>query len=412
MRPTFSLQLVNPPFGDPGLLVDFLFEKRALLFDLGDIRALSPRKLLRISHVFVSHTHMDHFMGFDWLLRVSLGRPNAIQLFGPPGILAQVEAKLAAYTWNLVQNYEGNFTLQVGELHPDGDLERARFACRERFQRQPLPPIHCDDGLLVSEPGFRVRATFLDHEVPVLGFALEEPRHVNLWKNRLAEMGLPVGPWLQGLKQAVLAGASDDTPICARWKSEGRSVERTLTLAELRAGDQDRPGQPHRVRDRRRPSRGERPAHPGTRPRGRCAVDRIGLPRRGRRTCGTEVPSDRQAGGKHRARGGCGPGDSVSFLAALRRAGSGVAAGTGTGLSQRPVGLTQGSDENQRVEREPAPVLATTRHGEIQAAARSRRPLDRRRLCYPRSERDRDLDRVGRITPFPARLPVTQEALT
>ena len=100
MRPTFSLQLVNPPFGDPGLLVDFLFEKRALLFDLGDIRALPPRKLLRISHVFVSHTHMDHFFGFDWLLRISLGRPNAIELFGPPGILAQVEAKLSAYTWN------------------------------------------------------------------------------------------------------------------------------------------------------------------------------------------------------------------------------------------------------------------------------------------------------------------------
>lgn len=242
MRPTFSLQLVNPPFGDPGLLVDFLFEKRALLFDLGDIRALPPRKLLRISHVFVSHTHMDHFMGFDWLLRVSLGRPNAIQLFGPPGILAQVEAKLAAYTWNLVHNYEGNFTLLVGELHPDGHLERARFACRERFQRRPLPPIHCDDGLLVSEPGFRVRATFLDHEVPVLGFALEEPRHVNLWKNRLGEMGLPVGPWLQGLKQAVLAGASDETLICARWQSEGRSVERTLTLAELRPAIRIVPG--------------------------------------------------------------------------------------------------------------------------------------------------------------------------
>jgi len=181
-------------------------------------------------------------MGFDWLLRVSLGRPNAIQLFGPPCILAQVEAKLAAYTWNLVHNYEGNFTLLVSGLHPDGHLERARFACRERFQRQPLPPVQCDDGLLVSEPGFRVRATFLDHEVPVLGFALEEPRHVNLWKNRLGEMGLPVGPWLQGLKQAVLAGASDETLICARWQSEGRSVERTLTLAELRPAIRIVPG--------------------------------------------------------------------------------------------------------------------------------------------------------------------------
>ncbi|WP_313951090.1 ribonuclease Z [Accumulibacter sp.] len=234
MRPTFTLQLVNPPFGDPGLHVDFLFEKRALLFDLGDIRALPPRKLLRISHVFVSHTHMDHFFGFDWLLRISLGRAHTIELFGPPGILAQVEAKLSAYTWNLVHNYAGNFTLVVGEWHADGRLERARFACRERFRREPLPPAHCPDGLLVEQKNFRVRAAFLDHEVPVLGFALDEPRHVNLWKNRLQDMGLQVGPWLQGLKQAVLAGAKDDTPIHAQWKSEGRTVERTLALADLK----------------------------------------------------------------------------------------------------------------------------------------------------------------------------------
>jgi ribonuclease Z len=234
MRPSFHPQLVNPPFGDPGLHVDFPFEKRALLFDLGDLRALPPRKLLRISHVFVSHTHMDHFFGFDWLLRISLGRPNAIELFGPPGILAQVEAKLSAYTWNLVHNYAGNFTLVVSEWHPDGRLERARFACRKRFQREPLATTDCPDGLLVAEKSFQVRASFLDHEVPVLGFALDEPRHVNLWKNRLDEMGLPVGPWLQGLKQAVLAGANDDTPVHAFWNSEGRSEERTLTLAELK----------------------------------------------------------------------------------------------------------------------------------------------------------------------------------
>ena len=34
MRMMFSPELVNPPFGDPGLIVDFNVERRALLFDL------------------------------------------------------------------------------------------------------------------------------------------------------------------------------------------------------------------------------------------------------------------------------------------------------------------------------------------------------------------------------------------
>jgi len=234
VKPLFHASLVNGPSGDPVLFLDFLFEKRALLFDIGDIRRLPPRKLLRVSDVFVTHAHMDHFADFDWLLRICLGRDKRVRLFGPPGFISRVEHKLGAYTWNLVDNYEADLTFIVTEMLPDGTGRRATFRCRGRFAREGETGIDIPDGWLLREPALGVRGTLLDHSVPCLGFAVEESRHVNIWKNRLAELDLPVGPWLRELKQAVLDGRPEDEPVRAWWKEEGKTVERYLPLGYLK----------------------------------------------------------------------------------------------------------------------------------------------------------------------------------
>lgn len=213
MRPQFEPRLVNDEFGDPGLFVDFRDEKRALLFDLGDVCALPPRKLLRISHIFVTHTHVDHFIGFDHWLRIVLGRKERITLYGGPDLIAQVGHKLAAYAWNVVQRYEIGLTLDVIEIDADGQARRAFFSSRDRFARVEGAPLAQRGDLLHAEEAFRVRARFLDHDIPCLAFALDETAHVNVWKNKLAEMGLTTGPWLRAVKRAVVTGAPDDTPI-------------------------------------------------------------------------------------------------------------------------------------------------------------------------------------------------------
>ncbi|SCZ57253.1 ribonuclease Z [Thiohalomonas denitrificans] len=230
MKPLFHPRLVNTPNGDPGVLVEFLFERRALLFDLGDNTPLSPRTLLSVTHAFVSHTHMDHFIGFDRLARLLVGRDKQLHLFGPPGLIDQVGHKLAAYTWNLVANYTADFAVTVTELAHDGAARHAHYHSRDAFRRTHETESAIPDRRLVDEPQFSVRHALLDHRIPSVAYALEEKQHINVWKNRLDEMGLTTGPWLRDLKRAILAGEADSTLV--RAGAEGG--ERLLSLGELK----------------------------------------------------------------------------------------------------------------------------------------------------------------------------------
>jgi ribonuclease Z len=156
-------------------------------------------------------------------------------LYGPPGFAAQVGHKLAAYTWNLVESYPGDFVVDIWEIDSEWNARGTRMRCRERFQPAPLAPRRMHDGVLLDEPAFRVRAVFLDHGTPCLGFALEEKSHVNVWKNRLAELGLAVGAWLKELKDAVTRDDPDETPVRARWRESDGEHERIYPLGKLKA---------------------------------------------------------------------------------------------------------------------------------------------------------------------------------
>ena len=234
MRWLFEARPVNDTFGDPGLYVDFRDERRALLVDLGDISSLPPRKLMRLSHVFVTHTHMDHFSGFDHFLRVVLGRKAGVVLFGGPQFAAQVEHKLLAYTWNVVHRYEVELVIDVCEIGTDGRGQRARFSSRTGFAREPRASFELGDDVLHEEDTFRVRGRFVDHDIPCLAYAIEEKAHVNVAKDRLAALGLSTGAWLRELKHAVLTGAAGTTPIEVQWRDRNGDHAMTRPVSELR----------------------------------------------------------------------------------------------------------------------------------------------------------------------------------
>lgn len=205
--------LVNGRFGDPLLFVGLAHEREAVLFDLGDCSALSARDLLRVDHVFVSHMHMDHFIGFDALLRVNVGREKRIMVVGPDGIIDAIGHKLAGYSWDLASRYATELVFEVRELHRRDRLRLCSFSFRSRFAPEPAEERETPEGVVAETPLFRVSADILEHHGPCLGFAIGEPVRINVWRNRVEDRGFQVGPWLKPLKAAVRDRLPADTPI-------------------------------------------------------------------------------------------------------------------------------------------------------------------------------------------------------
>jgi len=237
MTPSFSSYLVNDCFADPGVYVEVRWSKRALLFDLGQNDSLGPTRLLRANDIFISHTHMDHFIGFDAVVRVALGRGKKLRLYGPPGLIDNVNGKLRGYTWNLVDGYP--LTIEVYEFH-EREVRQAVFHATNGFVlsdqwARPLAP-HPRTGLftVLEDPMFTVQAVALNHRIPSFAYSLEEQFHINVNKQRLHDAGLPVGGWLKDVKRYVWEEKADDFRFTATLFDEHRREEREFVLGDIK----------------------------------------------------------------------------------------------------------------------------------------------------------------------------------
>lgn len=211
MRVRVHARLVNRKDHDPLLLVELEGARDCFLFDCGSTDAIPKADLLRVSHIFVSHTHIDHFCGFDRILRNVLGHVVTITVFGPPGITANVEGKLAGYTWNLID--EDGPVFVVREL--DGPrVTTTTLRCRRGF-RADGPPVQDEivDGVILADDRVTVRYARLDHQTPSLAYSIQELPFASILVDRAREMGLREGRWLGELQEAAIGTIDPDRTI-------------------------------------------------------------------------------------------------------------------------------------------------------------------------------------------------------
>lgn len=213
MRGSFRLSLPNGLFGDPLVVLRVPWLARLLLLDAGDVSGLTPRMLLDVSDVFVTHPHVDHVFGLGRLLRVRLGRQERpLRLVGPPGLAARLRSHLGGYTWNLVEAFPLDAT--VVEIHPER-TETWRFPVSAGFEpyvvgRGPAP----HEAPVVEDELFVVHARLLAHGgIPSVAYRVEEREGLHFDPVEIGRLGFAPGPWLAGLRAAVRRGEPEEAPF-------------------------------------------------------------------------------------------------------------------------------------------------------------------------------------------------------
>jgi ribonuclease Z len=207
--------MLNGYFEDPCLFVRIPWEKRALQFDLGDITGLSASEIYKISDAFVSHAHIDHFIGFDVLLRLILKRPEPLNIYGPADIAARVWGKLRGYTWNLIRDYP----TRINVFAFDGKtVIHSAFQASNKFRREIVGETDAENGLLLKDPAFRVNAVTLSHGIPCNAYSLTAEVNINIDKEALKRKGISVGPWLTNFKKLLRENPDNDHPVAIEGK--------------------------------------------------------------------------------------------------------------------------------------------------------------------------------------------------
>lgn len=203
MNERLQPQFLCGHFGDPALYLSHLNRPDSILVDCGDLSHFSTRHLHKVSHLFLSHCHVDHVFAFDHLMRVHIGGEKTITVMGPPHTSDRIAGKLQGYTWNL--HWEKNLEFIVIDL----DVVRrqkqiSHFRSMDGFQRSKQQTENWDPTSCIYDSGtYKVKTVMLNHRTPSMAYVFEENLRITVKKEELDQRGLMPGAWLNTLKTAV-----------------------------------------------------------------------------------------------------------------------------------------------------------------------------------------------------------------
>jgi ribonuclease Z len=207
-RRVFSeIRLVNGSTGDPCLFVDYPGKNNALLFDAGDNGSIDLKKLGDLEAVFITHHHVDHFIGFDRIVRANLDSDKTLSVFGPTGTITKVYDRIKSYEYQYFPFQK--ISIRVHEILPDRML-RAVLECTQRFPEPQIEENEWRGPVAYENDELLVEAVHTEHTVPCLAFALVEKTGYHPDVEKLNTGVLRSGPWVSHVLSLLRSGESED----------------------------------------------------------------------------------------------------------------------------------------------------------------------------------------------------------
>lgn len=162
--------------------------------DCGEASNLSVKDCQNTNAVFLSHTHIDHFVNFDTILRHQIGVKRRIIICGPEGIIKQVQSRIQSYCWNLIA--EDAIVYEVREIQKNSIIKRAEL-------KPPFWNANAMEDLstetIFKTNKFEVRFTILNHKTPSIAYLFIE---YDSTKINIAGTSFKGGKWINTLKDA------------------------------------------------------------------------------------------------------------------------------------------------------------------------------------------------------------------
>lgn len=197
-----------------------------IICECGYASDLTVKDCQNTEAIFLSHTHIDHFINFDFILRHQIGTGKRVIICGPNGITKQVQSKIKGYQWNLIE--ADAITYEIREIKENGEiliseLKPPLWSINELESKQ--------QATIYSTGKFDVHFVILDHKTDSIAYLFKEKDRIKI---NITKCEFKGGKWVNELKSAY-----EENNKTAEINIEGKihPAKELFHLLEAKVGD-------------------------------------------------------------------------------------------------------------------------------------------------------------------------------